>query len=92
MGNRYWDDFIGAHWTPDEFREWVIVDNGMRDDDNQYDERRYITKIVEHTLGRHPFPKRVFWWEDEGHIDRLRETYADIPTEEIVREIMKEFE
>ena len=87
----YWDDFIGAQWTPQEFKDYVEEDNLDRDEDNQYNVRRMARKIVDCTLGRSVGGHKDFWWTDVQHIENLNRAYRNVSTEEIVNGILAEF-
>ena len=77
--NGTWDDFIGVHWTPDEFRVWVSqrnIEGGM-----VHTVREYIEYIV-----RSVYDDWDFWWDESDYREVLRASYPD--PNEVVEDIM----
>lgn len=83
-----WEDFIGS-WTPAELKDKLYEDNLDRDEDNQYDIRRFLAKIVDNTLGRAIGGHWDYWWTDRAYVDLVRMRYRDTSTEGIVDCLME---
>lgn len=83
-----WDEFIGV-WTPEELKDKLYEDNLDRDEDNQYNIRRFLTKIVDNTLGRAVGGHWDYWWTDERYVEDLKKTYGNVTTEDLVNCLME---
>lgn len=83
--NRYWDDFIGVHWTPEEFKEWNEERNAELPPMDQRSLLCEVSNIVDGTLNG-----RDIWWTDIDHVHMVMKKYEGIDRDTIIAGIMEE--
>ena len=84
--NGYWDDFIGVHWTPDEFREWNEQMNAEVPPMDRRSLLCVVSNIVDGTLNG-----RDVWWTDAEYVHDLMHQYEGVDRQTIIDGIMEEF-
>lgn len=84
--NGVWDDFIGVHWTPKEFKEWH--EQGKSEGNYPgWTLRDHVERIVDSV-----FDDDDWWWTDEDYRRFMKDAYKDEDREHIIDTLMESFE